>query len=402
MKRVVLLVLVLLILGVALPSCINQSMEEKETDAAITEPAHESTFKNENDPELPDMDFEGAALRTLVPVTSVIGAIPTEIYAETMNGEPLNDAAYTRNAYLMEKYNFSIVHTAMKNNLDTVKTLVLSGNNEYDLVVGPVREIAVMTPNALFFDLRELPYINMSKPWWTQGAVTGLSIAGRNYIGVSDLMLDDKQRTFATIFNKSMAADLGIGNLYELVDKGGWTVEKMHELIRLAARDNGDGKTGLEDTFGLASEHIAFIAQLIGCGVRLTSKDAGDIPVLVLNNEKTINAIDRVLGFFGDMSLCALAQDYKTSDYWDTAGNLFKAGRVLFVTGPISWAQDYIANTNIDTGILPLPKYDELQDEYYTMTQYTHAHSFVVPLTAQKTEMIGFLIEALSAASRNM
>lgn len=95
-----------------------------------------------------------------------------------------------------------------------------------------------------------------------------------------------------------------------------------------------------------------------------------------------------------------MAQDYKSTDYWDTAGNLFKAGRVLFVTGPISWAQDYIANSTVDTGVLPLPKYDEVQAEYITMTQYNHAHSFVVPLTAKNTEMIGFLIEALSAASR--
>ena len=112
--------------------------------------------------------------------------------------------------------------------------------------------------------------------------------------------------------------------------------------------------------------------------------------MLTLYSEKTIDVIDRVLGFFCDKSLSAMAQDYKDTDYWDTAGNLFKAGRVLFVTGPISWAQDYIANSTVDTGVLPLPKYDEAQAEYITMTQYNHAHSFVVLLTAKNTEMIGF------------
>jgi hypothetical protein len=396
MKRIVSLILLLAAVFVVLPACAQKPAEESET--TIKAAASESTPPN--DPGLPDMDFQGAKLRTLVPLTSVIGAVPTEIYADSMNGESLNDAAFSRNSYLMEKYDFTIVHTVLKDNLNTVKMLILSGNDEYDLVVGPVKNIAVMAPNTLFYDLNELPYIDMSRDWWTQGAVTGLSIAGRNYIGVSDLMLDDKQRTFATMFNKSTADNLGIGNLYELVDEGGWTIEKMEQMIRLAAHDNGDGKIGLDDTFGMASEHSSFITYLLGCGVRPTLKDQDDIPVLTLYSEKTIDVIDRVLGFFCDKSLSAMAQDYKDTDYWDTAGNLFKAGRVLFVTGPISWAQDYIANSTVDTGVLPLPKYDEAQAEYITMTQYNHAHSFVVPLTAKNTEMIGFLIEVLSAASR--
>ncbi len=395
MKKIASFVLALMMIFAVLSACSQEPAEKADT---ATEAASEST--SPNDPGLPDMDFQGAVLRTIVPVTGVIGTVSTEIYAESMNGESLNDAAYNRNAYLMDKYSFTIKQTTMTNNLTTVKTSVLSGTDDYDLVVGPVRDIAVLAPNTLFFDLKELPYIDMSNDWWTQGAVSGLSIAGRNYIGVSDLMLDDKQRTYATMFNKSMANNLDIGNLYELVDSGNWTVEKMNEMIRLAAHDNGDGKIGLEDTFGMASEYGSFIAYLIGSGVRLTSKDQDDIPVLTLNNERTIDAINRALGFFGDMTLSALAQDYKNTDYWDTAGNLFKAGRVLFVTGPISWAQDYIANSTVDTGVLPLPKYDEAQEEYYTMTQYLHAHSFSVPLTAEDTEMIGFLIEALSASSR--
>ncbi|NLK38752.1 MAG: hypothetical protein GX303_00700 [Clostridiales bacterium] len=349
--------------------------------------------------DFPDKDFKNAQLRVLMHQTTVMGMYATEIYAENLTGDTMNDAAYKRNVYLMDKYKFSIVQNVMPNAHTVIQSLVLSDQDEYDLVVCGILRLTSLTPQTVFYDLNELEYINMDNDWWTQGAVTGLSVAGRNYIGVSDLMLNDKQRTSCTIYNKGMAEDLGLGNLYNLVDEDKWTLDKMAEMIKMAAKDNGDNTITLDDTFGLASEYAAFSVYLTGSGIRVSEKDDNDLPTLTINNEKTIDVINKALSFYADKNLTALAQDYKSTQSSQTPIYLFKNNRVLFVNGVIAWVQEYVAKSNIDTGVLPIPKYDEDQEDYYTYTQYNQAHGFSVPLTASDTDRIGFLIEVMSAAS---
>lgn len=396
MKKSLVLFLALIMLCMVFASCKEVA---KGPDTSGKESGAVTTTSTTTNPVLPDMDFKNEQLRVLMHQTTVMGMYATEIYAESLNGDSMNDAAYRRNMYLMDKYNFSIVQNIVENAHSVIQSLVLSGTDDYDLVVGGIQRLTSLQPQSVFNDLNEVPNINMENPWWTKGAVTGLSVAGRNYVGVSDMMLNDKQRTLCTIYNKGMAEDLGLGNLYQLVDDGKWTLDKMGEFVRIAAKDNGDNTVGLEDTFGLSSEFAAFSVYVTGSGARVSSKDENDIPTLTVNSEKTINAIDKAFSFYADKNLTALAQDYKSTLSSQTPIQLFKNNRVLFVNGVIAWIQDYVSDSNINTGVLPIPKYDEEQDEYLTYTQYNQAHGFAVPLTTTKTDMTGFLIEAMSAAS---
>ena len=49
-------------------------------------------------------------------------------------------------------------------------------------------------------------------------------------------------------------------------------------------------------------------------------------------------------------------------------------------------------------GVVPLPKWDEAQSEYYSVCD-AGANVMVVPVTAQNIEMIGAVVEALSSYS---
>lgn len=49
-----------------------------------------------------------------------------------------------------------------------------------------------------------------------------------------------------------------------------------------------------------------------------------------------------------------------------------------------------------DYGILPFPKWDAAQEEYYSVCD-AGCNVLAVPITAQNTEMIGVMVESLSA-----
>nr|MBQ4318442.1 hypothetical protein [Clostridia bacterium] len=70
----------------------------------------------------------------------------------------------------------------------------------------------------------------------------------------------------------------------------------------------------------------------------------------------------------------------------------FDSGRGLFYMVPLSLAS-YFRTTEIDFGIIPMPKYDEAQENYISLNWSGYMG---VPVTANSTEMIGMAVELLS------
>ena len=79
----------------------------------------------------------------------------------------------------------------------------------------------------------------------------------------------------------------------------------------------------------------------------------------------------------------------------------FTSGEFVFVTSQIQvLMSDELRNCEDEYGVLPLPKYDEAQTEYYTLVD-GGADILTVPATAQNLEMIGAAVEIMSAFSYN-
>ncbi len=70
----------------------------------------------------------------------------------------------------------------------------------------------------------------------------------------------------------------------------------------------------------------------------------------------------------------------------------------LFMTTVVSLMCDELREVNIDFGALPMPKFDEEQENYATMINVATPY-MAVPTTVGHADTVGFIIEALSAAS---
>ncbi|MBR5452512.1 MAG: hypothetical protein IKV54_00395, partial [Clostridia bacterium] len=84
---------------------------------------------------------------------------------------------------------------------------------------------------------------------------------------------------------------------------------------------------------------------------------------------------------------------------FDVARDMFASGNLLFAALHLRYAESLaFRNMQDEYGILPVPKYDERQDDYYT---YAHDQYsvFMVPKTVEDPEMCGAVLEAMAYES---
>ncbi len=406
-QRLIALLLCALLL---LPACSSASTETETTasdPAAAAETETETETETELDDGLPDKDLGGADLTIVTFDTGggLAGYIENEICVEGETGDALNDAIFQRNLHVMEKYNFKVQDSKVASPKDTIQKAVKGGETLYSGVVDTPIALATIAVQNTFFDYKDLPYINLEQPWWTPNAVRDTSIAGHYYMAVTDILMNDKQRTYGTLFDYELAETLGIDNLYEVVDEGAWTLDKLRECSEVAAQDlDGDGDMDPDDVFGTTTEGYSILPMMIAGGVRMTELDEDGIPQLVFNSERTISCIDKILAVLSDKSIAGLAENHKDpssgNTYYRIGIDMVGKGQCLFTVGVFSWVQTIMRESDGTVSILPMPKFDESQPEYISTSQTTQIHTLAIPVTCPDTEFVGFAMEALAAASR--
>jgi hypothetical protein len=77
----------------------------------------------------------------------------------------------------------------------------------------------------------------------------------------------------------------------------------------------------------------------------------------------------------------------------------FAEGRMLTMWGRL-YVLDSLRNMDDDFGILPLPKYSEFQEKYYSDVNSYSGYMIGIPKSASEPERTSVILEALAAESR--
>ena len=211
-------------------------------------------------------------------------------------------------------------------------------------------------------------------------------------------MLSVSAGLYCTFFNKVIAEDMNLGNLYDIVRNNKWIMEKYYELSKDVSQDlNGDGVLGLEDQWGLTSESFNSLTFFIGAGEKITAKDENDLPILAMNTPRAESVLELSAKFLGDKTITILFNSY-SPDKWPLITNIWEEGRSLFFLGPLLQTPTF-RSMNTDFGILPAPKYEESQERYYHTVSVWNASLMIVPITVTEYEKIGYILEVLAAKS---
>ena len=417
LKRITAVLIALLMLVPTLASCSdNTPAETKETTsqqetAQTAESTDASADESETEderikPNIPESaDFGGDDITFLHwynPAWTETVRQSRDIYAEGITGEAINDAVYNRNVKIEDAYKVKIA-LQLEQSTDIASMVgqqVTAGDSTYDVVYQILSAAPALIQKSYFHNLFNVPNIDLTKPWWDQNSISSLSTMGILPLVSTSINVNDKDATAAIAFNKTIASNNQIEDLYTVVREGKWTYDKLSSIAETVMQDaNGDGvMTPEEDIYGFLGARDVTESFYYGSGGQMVSKNSDGVFELTFGSERDLNVTEKIIDlmnqpWFMNHHLIANQDD----NYYR---QLFEQGYGLFF-----WMRlDEVTNmraSDADFGILPIPKYEEAQDKYYSMVSryITGLPSIPITLTGEKLDEVGLVLEALSAES---
>ncbi len=394
MKKLLALLLALLTFLTVFAACAKTDEPgTQETDAPQETDAETRVTHN-----LPPMTFDGYTFGILHWYISGWLVHGTDLYVEETDGEPVNDAVYTRNARLSESLDIDFAYDEQSYDeiINTIRQSVRSNDDFYDLYYARLTDVDGVLLEGAFLDYNyDLRYIDLDKPYWDQSVRKQLSFADHLFLEAADFNTTDKDATDAVLFNKKLARDFNLVNLYDLVREGNWTIDTLYENMTAFDGDlNGDGVLDpYNDIMGYLGADDVMMSLFYGGEGHLTVKDQYDLPENDFNNEDNIDLVFRIFDIMYDPT-------FVNTHVNDTpVRDCFVAGNGLFLWSRMSDVTLLRGEEAIDFGILPTPKRDEDQVEYLSMlSEHTTGLPSVLS-SEQDPETVSYIMEAMAAAS---
>ena len=395
--------LALATLGAALASCGDVSGAATGTAAPVSDAVTETAAETETTeyfPDLPVKDYNGYTFTFLTSNESDDNGadwVTYDIYAEAETGDVIIDAVYKRNTWLEEKYNIKIEQYQCVTMTETKKA-VQAGVTDYDAVITAIANGCSMGSGNYILDLQDVPYIDLDQSYWDQGVTEGTSIGGRTYIATGDITIVDNEATWVLMFNKQMAQNLDY-DFYEMVRNNEWDFETFYDCAKSAIKDiNGDGKmVGTDDQFGFATSDQSAQGLMYATGVTLSTKDADDYPIIKTDIDRLTSVIISAGEIMSDAETTIITGKNGISTS-DDLRILFEEGRSLFF-GEVMACVTRMRDSETDFGLIPFPKYETTQENYYNFVHKTAGKGVCIPSTQADPEMASIIIEAMAAKS---
>ena len=360
MKKAVCLILCVSICGLAFISCGDKKAgNEKPAPNENQTIAEQIPEINIYEDDLPEMDFNGESFRIL-DFPTYTNAHANLVEAEE-TGDVVIDAIYRANANVEERFNVAFDEIVCEGYVEALKMMrnsVQSGSDDYDFVLITDRDaFATAMEGKYFYAFDELPHVNLDKAYWDQSLRKTLSMGNRLYFTYGANMLSVNDFSCIMLFNKRIAEDLGLGNIYQLVRDGKWTIDKMTEMAKAATKDmDGNGTMNKEDRYGIASRGDYFYASFWVCErIPLIGKDKDDLPYFnAPGNEKLFD----IFGKLNEISKSDYIWQGTDTGSTDPPMEMFSKGNSLFFSSTVytTWR---LRGMEIDYGIIPYPTLKE-------------------------------------------
>ncbi|MCL2816478.1 MAG: extracellular solute-binding protein [Oscillospiraceae bacterium] len=358
--------------------------------------------------DLPEMDFNGYGFRILSRGPDYnVHWFAKDIYAEEENGDPINDAVYRRNKIVEDRYNIKIVNLPENGDLaPRALKSVKAGDDAFDMMCHGLSQINGLTTEGYLYDLITFPYIDLTKPWWDQKAVEQLTITGRLFATIGNYLITDKDATWILMFNKQVLQNHNLEDPYQLVKNGDWTMDIMLGMMKAVVKDlNGDGKMDDEDQWGLVSQYRNSEAFYNGAGeyVAKVNPATGE-PEITMFSERAIEICEKIFDLQADKNITINADEYNSkypnNTVWDGMQLVvFNTNRALFYYAGMNRVT-LLRDMETDFGIIPPPKYNKDQNDYYPSVEVGCTSSVAIPVTVTDKDRAGIITEALSAESQ--
>ncbi len=352
-----------------------------------------------------DADLEGFNLKFVVRTPSYdITLVPWYLIdTEEQNGEVLNDAVYTRNRTIEEALNCDISHFYWTSSEEAsgIPNSILADDHAFEAILTANNRISTFIGQDILLDLYTVPYMDLEREWWDQDMVRDLTINDKLFQITGDINASINIRSYAMMFNKDLADDLGVEYPYQKVRDGQWTREYLENYAKGINSDlNGDGIMDDNDRWGFLSESPAAFHFYIGWGGRVSEIDSDGMLTTTIENEKNVSRLVEAMEIVTDKEVTLLADGLADELGWPGVSAWYMDNGALLRSASFETIPRDYRKSDTDFGVLPFPKFDESQDKYIT-TAAMQGYVIAIPVNCSNLDSTGMILEALAAESTN-
>ena len=360
-----------------------------------------ATVDEPDRPEVTEADFGGYEFNVLISSRSSRTPNDFEVKKGTED-TAMGSAVYTRYLRMLEKYNVNIVCTAQlggderKNEaFATMETQYNSQTNDYDFCVINTYAVAPITTAGYLYDMNNVPYLDLTKSWWDQTMLGDLTISGSVYFMSGDITTTVDDYMYCTIFNKKLYEQyIQDGtDVYELVNNGKWTLDRLKTLSSVLCEDvDGDDVMTNADRYGLMTWYDEMYASVQASGGRIAKVNEYGYMELTLQSERNFDVMRKYMELENAPSTINFQNE--TLNPGKKFVSIFSEGRAMFFMTILNEVYRF-RDTDVEYGILPNPKYNEEQENWFCTFSAGLASFTCIPGYQDNIERTGIIVELL-------
>ena len=399
-KTTALLCLFLAFLMLILPACSEKTPAETTAAGDQTEPVPGEADPFARQDYISKDTYDGYEFNILMTNLNASGDVLQDFGALDTATTVIEDAQFRRNERAAEELDIKLVGKADYSSTNTgyqkILTANKAGDNEYDMGVIATYDDVKLAKAGELRDLSNYGYLDLSQVWWDQNINRDVSFGGHIYFTTGDISLTTTMAMYNLVFNKDMFREKNWEMPYDTVREGKWTFDAMKEYVLQISEDlDGNNVMNDQDRYGFVYIKSTVISFLGTAGEQIAKVDGGEIK-LTLSTERAEKAIVSFVEMTMDRNHCLNGQTSSSS-----AVGMFSDGKCLFRAGEHIMFH-YFRDTELDYGIIPLPKLDEQQENYYTPFGGWDASFICVPNCCENAERTSTVMEYLAKISREL
>lgn len=317
------------------------------------------------------------------------------VFPDAEETEIVNEAAYARNEKIYELLNVQICEPITENDgyPHNLAAALQAGEETCDAILWHRTYAASLAVDGMLLNMANLEHFSFDEDWWASNLIDQYSYKDAVYLAAGHYTTDIITDVGCLGFNATMFDNIfDETDIYQEVIDGNWTLDRLNYYLQNSGSDlNNDGSYNADDIVSISASYQHFFQFQYGAGQYAYEKDETGVPNLTLNNERTFNIIDKVYSM-----MVANASSYSV-EIPESATKLFTAGRALFTTMAfreltLGGFRDEMTD---EFGVLPYPKYDEEQIDYYARL-FAHSSLFALPYLLENPERSAHISDVMA------
>ncbi len=320
-------------------------------------------------------------------------------YDEELSGDIVNDTIWKRDILTEQRLSVNIKNMILS---DMTAAAVIKSVQANDYICDMfyfafTSELSSLLKAGCIYSLSDIPHLELSEAWWNASIADTMTIAGKQPYTSGPISPMYLKSPIVMVFNKNLAADYALNDIYGIVRSGSWTLDIMAEMmIKTSADLDGDGVINEDnDQFGLSLEGTLANALYTAAGFTEVISDKDGSWTATMNDSNSVDFIEKCAEILSDKNVVYIRPDGPTEKHAD----IFKAGRSLFSDFTLTGVIAYFRDMEDDYGIIPVPKNTESQEKYKTTCNTWLFNAVAVPSNITDSETVGLVMETMARYS---